>query len=85
MTAGTQYWLTIYSTGTLEWGWQNGTGGDNLSSRYNRGQSQWLQAPSNRAFSFNSAVPLPSAVWIFGTGLMSLLAFNKRKNKTAIF
>jgi hypothetical protein len=30
-----------------------------------------------------SLVPVPVAVWLFGSGLIGLLSFNRRKNKTA--
>ncbi len=30
-----------------------------------------------------AAIPVPAAVWLFGSGLIGLLSFNRRKNKTA--
>ena len=30
-----------------------------------------------------AAVPLPTAIWLFGSGLVGLLSFTRRKNKTA--
>jgi len=87
MTAGNLYWISIYSTGNRTWGWSNGSDGNDYALFYTTGVpfNKWLALPSgqsDRAFSLSS-VPVPGAVWLFGSGLMGLLSFSRRKNKTA--
>jgi len=53
LVAGTHYWITIYANGTIPWGWSDGSGGDNKSISFNRGQAKWLPNPGDRAFSLN--------------------------------
>lgn len=50
-----------------------GQGFNDKSSQY----SAWAVHPGDV-----SAVPVPGAVWLFGSGLIGLLSFNRRKNKT---
>jgi hypothetical protein len=40
----------------------------------------WAVRPGDVAA---SSVPVPAAVWLFGSGLIGLLSFNRRKNKSA--
>lgn len=93
LMANDHYWITIYSNGLNPWGWGNGSGGNTFAEYYSVGLynqflplNQAYQTP-DRAFSLNGtaipSVPLPGAVWLFGSGLMGLLPFSRRKNKTA--
>ncbi len=45
------------------------------------GQTEWKLIYGSDSVSLGvvSAVPLPAAVWLFGTGLLSLIGFSKRK------
>ena len=82
LTAGQIYWISIYSTGSSDWTWSNGSGGNNFAMNYTLGGSnQWQPQGADRAFSLN-AVPVPGTVWLFGSGLIGLLSFISRKNKT---
>lgn len=44
---------------------------------------QWKLAGNTLNFSTPAAVPLPAAVWMFGTGLLGLLGMNRRKGSAA--
>ena len=45
-------------------------------SSYNGAKATFISA------TFIPAVPVPAAIWLFGSGLIGLLSFNRRKNKT---
>jgi len=87
LISGIPYWITIYSNGTVPWAWSEASGGDGKSISFNRGGAKWLPAPGDRAFTLNDstipAVPVPGAIWLFGSGLMGLLSVSWRKHKTA--
>jgi probable HAF family extracellular repeat protein len=54
----------------------NNAGQIAASGFYNGDQHAFLLTPI-------SSVPTPGAVWLFGSGLIGLLSFNRRKNKIA--
>lgn len=88
LTAGQIYWISIYSTGNRDWTWSNGSGGNNSAMNFILGGSnQWHALGADRVFFLNGttipAVPVPSTVWLFGSGLIGLLSLISRKNKTA--
>jgi hypothetical protein len=82
----TSYWINIESNGSA-WGWANGTGGISNIEYCTLSPYGCNPGLADRAFSLNNttipAVPLPGAVWLFGSGLMGLLSFGRRKNGTA--
>lgn len=88
------YWINIESNGAA-WGWASGTGGipynpsiPNINIQYCTATYSCIGGDAHRAFSLNgtlvTAVPVPAAVWLFGSGLTGLLSFSRRK-KTANF
>ena len=82
----TGYWINIESIGTNPWAWAKGTGGSS-SIEYCLQLYQCNPGISDRAFSLNgtlvTAVPVPAAAWLLGSGLMGLWSFSRSKNKTA--
>jgi len=86
LVKGTSYWINIESN-SPGWNWARGTGG---SSNIQYCTANYICTPGvvDRAFSLNgtlvTAVPVPAAVWLFGSGLTGLLSFSRRK-KTANF
>lgn len=45
----------------------------------NNGDGLWLPGSANVYMGETSAVPVPAAVWLFGSGLMGLIGFARRK------
>ena len=54
--------------------------GNQISENRNVQFYAWAVRPGDVAA---SSVPVPSAVWLFGSGLIGLASFNRRKNKSA--
>ncbi len=82
--ADTKYWLSIYNTlGNSLWGWQQ-------SNPYGDGSIQdppefiegGYNTPSNVAFELiSSPVPIPTAGWLLGAGLIALVVIRRRIRK----
>jgi hypothetical protein len=74
--------VNSYTSLPFSWALSN-TSGSHL--QYVVGQAMFLRAPGDMAFTLTntavSAVPVPASVWVFGTGLLSLLGVS-RKRKT---
>jgi hypothetical protein len=91
LTAGEIYWLVVETSfdvaGDFSWSSNNtgARGGYNLG-RFNEGSGRILDDTlSNatlRSFSIAvNAVPVPAAVWLFGSALIGLLIIGRSKNK----
>jgi len=91
ITAGT-YWLAFeVRTGDTGNGWMPSEGSGALSplANYALGSATtWLGQPSTIAWGMRidategitpSAAPVPAAVWLFGTALIGMFGFNKRR------
>lgn len=88
LAAGTEYWLSILesdldtlgSAGIFEWSPSSILGSGALR---NLDSTVWGAFPRNSAFALHgeelSAIPVPAAFWLFGTALVGLVGFSKRR------
>ena len=44
----------------------------------------WVAWSEIQVFDSMSAVPVPAAVWLFGSGILGLAGFTKRKSRIAV-
>jgi hypothetical protein len=82
--AGQQYWLDIYPDLGFppQWGWASGTGGDGVAWQDFLGERS--QVGADMAFtlignSTTGATPEPGTLVMFGTGMVGLAGFLRRK------
>ena len=76
----TKYWLSIYSpTLNTGWGWiEAALQGDNAVHYFGTNP---IDYPKDLAFELTYApVPLPSAVWLLGSGLIALVMVGRRRS-----
>ncbi len=81
--ANTKYWLSIYNTvpDSRTWGWQraNDDGNGSIQSPI-----EFPGTPYNVAFQLTISdppVPIPSAVWLLGSGLIAMVVIRRRARK----
>ena len=90
LDAGTNYWLVLGASslaGTFTWSYAEGnvTTGPGFLGGYNYSADSgatWTNFGSDNPFQLQvnaSPVPLPAPVWLFGTGLLTLLGASKRR------
>lgn len=81
------YWVSILENdlgtplvGATQWLWADTDTSGLRSIRNNDGEAWSSSQDINHAFSLSgTAVPVPAAFWLFGTALMGLIGFSKRK------
>lgn len=80
LDAGTQYFVSIANNfnQSAHWFWtSNGVGnGDGFSKLY--ADSSWASRGTDFDFQL-TGVPVPAAVWLFGSGLLGLVGMARRK------
>ena len=67
------YWLATEWNSSIAWFFNMGTGGQNLDSKTGSFYGWAVQSGDV------SAVPVPAAVWLFGSGLLGLVGVARRK------
>jgi hypothetical protein len=87
LTSNTDYWISIQNNttgqGTYVWGWAT-TGFDVVDGNAVERYPGWSNVEGiEMSFSLTGTiVPIPAAVWLFGSGLLGLIGIARRK-KTA--
>ncbi|MGZ4789224.1 MAG: PEP-CTERM sorting domain-containing protein, partial [Terriglobales bacterium] len=83
LTAGTQYWISVYPDLAFppQWGWSSGTGGDGLSYQDFFGARSPLAV--DMAFALDGTTgpptPEPSSLMLLGAGLLGFASKLRRK------
>ena len=79
LVGGETYYLSILSQ-TTNWGWaaSNQTGASWIRTSDGGIWEPRLLPSGDLAFELN-AVPIPAAVWLFGSGLIGLIGIARRK------
>ncbi len=87
LLAGTTYWLSLVNDTTgsdSDWTWNHNSGGSPIigSGRRTSDGDTWAAHDRDLQFQLEgtvSAVPVPAAVWLMGSGLISLLTLRRKK------
>jgi len=91
VTAGVDYWFSVANASGATWTWATGLAPTVGSEQYNAVVSTGVgpgggphygpwNSITDTDFAFRiSAVPIPAAVWLFGSGLIGLVGVARRK------
>lgn len=83
--ANRRYWLSVQADtrndpNDVWWGWQKSSTSNLSEAEYNSSSSSHKPMGTDLAFALGgSPVPLPATAWLFGSGLLGLMALSRRR------